>query len=322
MHHTSETSSYEESVDSIPYIPNSFEPLGHVSTNSPIEVGGPSKQLFAPDIRSTPEITMQPEQLEQSHYRGISKITGILITILVLLGVISGGGVISNAAVFQPAELNAQATAVTRSIITSQSLATATAIANSPQSIYDRITQTAPFLTDELHDQNHSLWSGSSGASNCSFTNGSYHIHVAVKDNFYDCFASGEFNNFVFRVQMTFIAGDYAGIMFRSAASSFTSYLFTITNNGLYALSAVMGQQSGRILAYGRSSAFNPGDGKPNLLGVMAFNDTISLFVNNQFIKSVNDNTFSSGTFGLFCGNFLHNKADVAFSNAQIWEIS
>jgi zinc-ribbon domain len=103
---TSETSSYEENVDSIPYIPYSFDPLGQVSTNSPIEVGGPSKQPLAADTRSTPEITMRPERLERAHYRGISKITGILITILVLLGVISGGGIISYAAVFHPAELN------------------------------------------------------------------------------------------------------------------------------------------------------------------------------------------------------------------------
>jgi hypothetical protein len=83
-----------------------------------------------------------------------------------------------------------------------------------------------------------------------------------------------------------------------------------------------MGQQNGRILVYGRSSAINSGEGKSNLLGVMAINDSISLFINNHLITSVNDNAFSSGVFGIIAENFHHVNADVAYSNAQIWEIS
>jgi len=322
---TSETSSsYEDGTDSIPYVPYSFDLVGQTSTVSPISTSGTAQDLLAQSTGLTPAANVQPlKQPEQSRHQDISKITGILLTILILLAVISGSGVISYAAVFHPAELNAQATAVTRGLLTSQSLATATASANSPQNTYGRITHTTPIITDELQDQNHSLWTGNSnGSSNCSFTHGAYHIHVAPLHNFHDCFATGGFSNFVFRVQMTFIVGDYAGIMFRSAASSFMFYLFTITNDGLYTFSVIMGQQSGRTLAYGRSSAINSGEGRPNLLGVMALNDTISLFVNDQFIESVSDNTFISGLFGLFGGNFRPLKTDVAYSNAQIWEIS
>lgn len=315
---TSEGPSYFEDVaDTIPYVPYRFDTVGQVSTTSPVSASGTAQQLLTPGTRLTPV-----EPPEKSQYQGFSKITGILLTILILLGIISGGGVISYAAVYHPAELNAQATAVTRGLLTSQSLATATAIATLPQNAYDRITHTAPLITDEMHDQYHSLWSVSSnGPSDCSFTNGSYHIHVAPLRNFYDCLATGGFSNFVFRVQMTFIAGDYAGIMFRSAASNFMSYLFTITNDGLYTFAVVMGQQSSRILAYGRSSAINLGEGRPNVLGAIALGITIDLFINNQFITSVNDNTFDSGTFGLFCGNFRPIKTDVAYSNAQIWEM-
>lgn len=320
---TSETSSYEENVDSIPYIPYSFDPLGQVSTNSPIEVGRPSKQPLGPDTKSTPDINVRPEHSEQSHYRGISKITGILLTIVILLIVISGGGIISYASVFHPAELNAQATAVTRGIITSQSLATATAIANSPQNTYDRIIQTAPILTDELQGQNHSLWTGkSNGSSNCSFTNGAYHIHIAPIDNFYSCLATGGFSNFVFRVQMSIIAGGFAGVVFRSTPSIYMNYIFSITNNGLYELSATLSQQGSNILAYGHSSALKTGVGRSNLLSVMALNNSISLFINNQFIMSVSDDTYSSGMFGFIADNLHHINADVAFNNAQIWEIS
>ena len=178
-------------------------------------------------------------------------------------------------------------------------------------------------LTDELHDQNHSLWTGkSNGSSNCSFTNGAYHIHVAPIDNFYDCLGTTEYTNFVFRVNMTLIAGGFAGVVFRSTPSNYMYYDFSITNNGLYALSVVLSQQKGSILAYGHSSALKAGAGKSSLLSVMALNDSISLFVNNQFITAISDNTYSSGVFGFIANNFRHINADVAFSNAQIWEIS
>ena len=320
---TSETSSYEEDVDPIPYVPYSFDPRTQVSTISPSATGDTTKQLLEPGIRATPAINVWPEQPEQSRYRGISKITGMLLTILVLLIVISGGGIISYASVFHPAELNVQATAVTRGIITSQSLATATAIANSPQNTYDRITQTAPILTDELRDQNHSLWTGNSnGSSNCSFTNGAYHIRIAPIDNFYECLGTTEYSNFVFRVKMTLNAGGFAGVVFRSTPSIYMNYVFAISNNGLYVLSAILNASSARELTYGNSSALNATAGKSNLLSVMALNDSISLFINNHFITAVSDNTYSSGMLGFLAENLHHINADVAFSNAQIWEIS
>ena len=319
-----EVSYFEDDVDSIPYVPYRFDPMGQVSTTSPVSASGTTQQLLVSSTRLTPETNVQPlKQPEQFQYQGISKITGILLTILVLLGIIGGSGVISYAAIFHPAELNAQATAVTRGILTSQSLATATAIANSPQKIYDRITQTTPIITDELHDQNHSKWIGNgNGSSKCSFNNGAYHIHITPIDDFYECLARGEYSNFVFRVQMSIIAGGFAGVIFRSTPSIYMNYGFTITNNGFYGLSVILSQQGGRALAYGRSSAVNTDPGKSNLLSVMALNDSIYLFINNQFITGVRDNTYSSGMFGFIAENYHHINTDVAFSNAQIWEIS
>src|SRR5258706_10473306 len=140
------SSSYEDGTDSIPYVPYSFDLAGQTSTASPVSTSGAEQQQLAPG-RSTPDTNVQPlKQPKQSQSQGISKITGILLIVLILLAVISGSGVISYAAVFRPAELNAQATAVTRGLLTSQSLATATAIANSPQNTYDRITHTTPII--------------------------------------------------------------------------------------------------------------------------------------------------------------------------------
>jgi hypothetical protein len=61
----------------------------------------------------------------------------------------------------------------------------------------------------------------------------------------------------------------------------------------------------------------NAGAGKSNLLSVMALNDSIYVFINNQFITGVSDNTFTSGMFGFLAENNHHNDADVAFNNAQ-----
>jgi hypothetical protein len=319
----SEAPPYLEDSVSIPYIPYSFDPLEQLSTDFPIGTEGATKQLLATGTRSISDTNVQPERLERAQYRGISKITCILLTILVLLGIIGGSGVISYAAGFHPAELNAQATAITRSIITSQSLATVTAIANSPQSIYDRITNTKPTISDALNNENHSTWFiNNDGVSSCSFTNGAYHIHVSPIDNYYACLSTREYRNFVFRVQMSIIAGGFAGIIFRSTQSFYMNYQFSVADDGFYGLAVALSPQGGRALAYGRSSALNMGPGRSNLLSVMALNNSISLFINNQLITNVNDNTYNSGVFGFDAENYHHINTDVTFSNAQIWEIS
>jgi hypothetical protein len=53
----------------------------------------------------------------------------------------------------------------------------------------------------------------------------------------------------------------------------------------------------------------------------MARGSTISLFINKQFIKIVSDNNYSPGEIGMFTGNVPRSNIDVAYSNAQVWDL-
>ena len=115
---------------------------------------------------------------------------------------------------------------------------------------------------------------------------------------------------------MTIINGLDAGISFRSTNVTVPSFLFTITTTGLYSLYV---SSPSRILAFGRSSAINTGLKQTNLLTVMAQDSVISLFINKQFVKSVNNNENSSGEIGVIADNEPDANIDIAFSNAQVW---
>ncbi|HKF37752.1 MAG TPA: family 16 glycoside hydrolase, partial [Ktedonobacteraceae bacterium] len=197
--------------------------------------------------------------------------------------------------------------------------------ANSPQSIYNQITSKSPTFEDPLDGRHTSLWDNQgNGDTDCVFTNGALHIHIAAKNLDYSCLAPGNgFSDFVFQVQMTIIKGYDAGIIFRANdLYPSSAYFFTVNYNGLYSLDVLYeGPQHGTILAFGRSPAIKVGLNQANLVSVMAHGKDIDLFINKQFVKRVQDETYAAGGIGLFANNPVRVPSDTAFNNAQVWNL-
>lgn len=55
-----------------------------------------------------------------------------------------------------------------------------------------------------------------------------------------------------------------------------------------------------QTLARSESQAINPADGAVNTLRVDATGKDLTLYVNNQFLTDVSDNSYSCGAFGIF----------------------
>lgn len=309
------TQPYAADIESIPYVASSS------LTETPDATSASSSSTTA---SSPPSVGSQAEQSQPAVQRPrMLRSTAVLLIILAALLIGGGGGFTAYATIIHSLELHAQATAVTQGILKEQALATANAQANSPQITYNHITSRTPSLSDPLDGLHASSWSNKgTGETGCVFTNGAYHLHIAPKDFYSYCLAGGSnYKNFLFQVQMTVIKGLDGGIVFRTADPSFPSYVFTITYNGLYSLNVSFSTQGGRTLAFGRSLAINNGLNQVNLLGVLALNDTISLFINKHFVTSVSDDTHSSGAIGLITSNFPRSSIDVAFNNAQVWNL-
>ncbi len=70
----------------------------------------------------------------------------------------------------------------------------------------------------------------------------------------------------------------------------------------------------------GSSSAIKVGLNQSNLIAIVAHGNTLDLFVNKQYITSVNDSTPSGGGIGVvaFC-NAMSKPTEVEFRNAIVW---
>jgi eukaryotic-like serine/threonine-protein kinase len=177
-------------------------------------------------------------------------------------------------------------------------------------------------LDDPLSDNSHGYnWAmGVESARSCVFTGGAYHVNALQNYITPYCWASPNFSNFVYQVQLMIVKGDGGGIIFR-VDNDYTKgdfYLFGIGQNGQYGLYIYKNYTSVSTLSSGPSTAINTGLNQSNLLTVVANGSNIDLYVNNHQIDGVSDSTYSQGHIGVFAGD-LNGPTEVVFSNAKVW---
>lgn len=269
-------------------------------------------------------ITPQPEQEKpaqpepvapQAPRRNAARITTIILSIMAALVVIGGCSLAAYVALPHTAELNAQATTVASNV---QATQTRNAVLTAPQYIYDQVTRQKPDFSDPLDGSNKTQWDTNN--TDCVFTGGAYHLRVSQSSTtgYTACFNTGsDYSNFIFQVQMTIINGDEAGIIFRAPNNS-SGYVFSLQNKSLYTLS-VSNSSGAYLLLFKRSAAIHPD--QPNLLAVMAAGTKLSIFINKQYVASIDDNQISSGAIGFLAVDTLHTNLDIAFNNVQVWKL-
>jgi hypothetical protein len=113
---------------------------------------------------------------------------------------------------------------------------------------------------------------------------------------------------------MTIVKGDAGGTFIRGNDSK-GGYLFTITPYGSYELRVVDDYTK---ITGGFSSAIKLGLNQSNLIAVVAQGNTLDLFVNKQYITSVNDTTYSEGGISIEA-HAISQPTEVVFRNAMVW---
>lgn len=197
-----------------------------------------------------------------------------------------------------------------------QAQATASVIASNP----DPYGSGTIALLDPLSDNsNGNGWFEGTG---CQFTGGAYHVSVA-KTNFFDiCLASPNFTNFAFQVQMKIIKGDAGGIYFRGNTKDLSGYAFIVGQDGSYQFEVCPANTTNcnAPSLQGSSGAIKQGLDQTNLVAVLAQGSSITVYVNQQKIGSMNENSFSHGSIGLIASE-VSNGTEVAYSNAKVWTL-
>jgi hypothetical protein len=253
-------------------------------------------------------VTPQPPTLPTPpKRRGFSPVLVVLLIVLALL--VGGGGV------FAYYELTHR---------TAPTITT-----NDPVQLYTQATSGAPALTDPLNSSNPNGWQPT-GSNTCTFSGNALHADATAAGSGQTtesiCLATAtNFGNFAYQVSTTISQGDITGLAFRTNALARGVYLYGISTNGAYVLVGGTVDTSGntnfKILAGGTSQAIKTTTGQSNLLAVIARGSTIDLYVNQQYLTKVTDNTASGGVIGVFGEDTLGGAVDVTFTAIQVWQL-
>jgi DnaJ C terminal domain len=167
----------------------------------------------------------------------------------------------------------------------------------------------------------------------CNFQGGTLHVKVVGNDTspayFRPCVGKTQiFIDFAYQVKMRFVSGDCGGITFRSQDPDHDPgmYVFYICQNSYFALKRYTQNSSdpgvNPILKEGNSHFINVGSSKVNIIAVVARGPNVSLYVNQQQMVSVRDDTFHQGLIGVLARTFdLSRSAEAAFSDAIVWTL-
>ncbi len=171
-------------------------------------------------------------------------------------------------------------------------------------------------LDDPLNKENGS-WDVN---ASCQFTNGVYQASAEV-DKVAVCLnKSTDLSDFTFEGNAKRVSGEGELIGFRMD-TELDGYIFSLGQNGKYAVSLLERGKERTKLASGTSSAIHTDSNLSNLLAVVAQGNSFDLYVNQQLIRTVTDqkNTFNSGTIGL--GVDTSDKpSEASFSNVKVWK--
>lgn len=199
--------------------------------------------------------------------------------------------------------------------------ATATANTNT----FTQDTSSTASLTDQLDGSDTTNnWDRSIGTigSGCSFHNGTYHVIERQKGSFQPCLAQAtSFSDFVYEVQMTVDTGTQGGIVFRADGSQNNYYFFRISTDGYYFLDLYDNNTQPITLTSGYSAAITTGLSQQNTIAVMAVNDSLQLFINQQYVATVTNNSLSSGSIGV-AAYYASAPTEIEFSSAQVWDLT
>jgi serine/threonine protein kinase len=185
---------------------------------------------------------------------------------------------------------------------------TATAQASTPQGLYSTVTSQPPSFSDSLATQSPRNWNST---STCAFSDGKYVISTPA-GHFQPCYAVGtNLCNLGYQVQMTTLAGDGGGLIFRNTNNN--GYRLRVGPDGTYDL-----VNASYTVTSGSSKAIHQGINATNRLTIIAQGSKIYLYINSQYVTSTIDTAASCGAIGLMAVGF-GSAGKAAFSNAEVW---
>jgi hypothetical protein len=173
-----------------------------------------------------------------------------------------------------------------------------------PAGIYTWATEHAqPAFDDPMSGPSNAQWA--MRANNCLFTGSSYLVSAPGTNYYTTCLALApaysHLRNFVFQAQLAIDQGDGGGIVFQASPGAFYAFTYCVDSNchaGNYGLHLIQPHSDTR-LALAPSAAIHTAPGAINTLAVVSLNGTLYLYINQQFMTTVNAPVLAAGSIGL-----------------------
>jgi hypothetical protein len=223
---------------------------------------------------------------------------------------------------------NATATAIVAPTATEQAQVTATA------GVVQTVTAGTPSYADTLTSANNpttlnAKWD--SDKTQCVFASDGYHVQQKASGigGLKGCIETGyTYTNMAVSVDMAIISGHTGGVFFRAnnqtLGGSYAGYLFEIDTQGNYKISHSpdyslnIGEVA--LQDWTPSLALKVGTNVKNRLVVVANGSMLDFYVNNVFLKEIQDTTYTSGNIAFLATTVSGGTdADVLYTNLQVF---
>src|SRR6266852_4781204 len=299
-----------------------------------LPIAGIEKTVQSPPVSSPDRTIESPSTADpQGFINPLQRLsTGIAILLVGLLLLVIGEGVglfyVTRINSVAASAVKATATAEARTITTTHVATVTTTITTSANATTPALQNPYPpfsgtlVLNDPLNN-NSQGYNWYEGTSTCQFLARGYLITEIQQKRCQYCTArTTNFSNFAYQVQMVITKGDFGGIIFRANATTGQYYYFRIGQDGSYIFLLYVDNQAShaRILTGGFIPSVHVGLNQSNLVAVVARNNTIDLYVNKQYVTTVNDHSYSHGQIAVVAEN-EGNVTLVLFSNAKVWKL-
>ena len=157
---------------------------------------------------------------------------------------------------------------------------------------------------------------------NKGYEDGHYYILAETAQYNYWSVAGESFADFVLEIETRQIDGpdenDYGVILRYQDDNNF--YSFRISGDGYYAFDKIVDGEFYDIIRWQESQVIRQGSSR-NTIRVEAIGDTMNFCVNDEFLDTAIDPSFSAGDVGVVVGTYENVGVHIAFDNLRVWAV-
>ena len=174
-----------------------------------------------------------------------------------------------------------------------------------------------PLLSDDFSDPTSGWETHSDSAGGYGYEGGAYFLEVNRPNQTRWSLAGKQLADFVIDVDTTLehAAGDASWGLICRYRSAEDFYLFEISNDGYYAISALNRGKWSSLVGWTKAEVIRTGAGAGNHLRVACRNDLLSLWVNGVLLAEVRDQAFAKGDIGFSLTTYAQGGARVLFDD-------